>query len=121
MAEEEGSFDSLFSAGGTNVKVVYVLYLVSLAGVGITTIVGLIFAYLNRRSGPDWVSSHYTYQIRTFWIGLLYSLIGGFLAMVAIGFLVLGFVVIWYIVRCVRGLQAAARSEPMPEPETWLW
>ncbi|MDG2306986.1 MAG: hypothetical protein P8R42_20530 [Candidatus Binatia bacterium] len=47
--------------------------------------------------------------------------LGSLLAMVAIGFFLLAFVVVWYIVRCVRGMQFAARQEPMPDATTWLW
>lgn len=120
MAQSEGSFDSIFQSGGTNVKVVYVLYLASLLS-GVTGLVGLIMAYLNRGGGPDWTTSHYTYQIRTIWTGLAYVTLGVILAFVAVGFLLLAFVAVWFIVRCVRGLQFAAREEPMPEPATWLW
>ncbi len=120
MSENQGSFDSVFQAGGTNVKVVYLLYLLSLLA-GVTALVGLVMAYLNRGNGPEWTTSHYTYQIRTIWMGLAYSLGGLILAVAAVGFLVLVFVGVWYIVRCVRGLQAAAREEPMPDALTWLW
>ena len=120
MADTEGTVDSMFRAGGANVKVVYLLYLLSLLS-GVTALVGLVMAYLNRRDGPGWTEAHYTYQIRTIWIGLAYGLLGTILAMVAIGFVLLAFVGVWFIVRCVRGLQHAAREEPMPDPETWLW
>jgi uncharacterized membrane protein len=49
--------------------VIYILYLVPF---GVTHIVGLVLAYVSRESAPDWLRSHYTFQIRTFWIGLLY-------------------------------------------------
>ena len=120
MAENESSVDSVFQSGGPNVKAVYLLYLVSLLA-GVTALVGLVMAYLNRGNGPEWTTSHYTYQIRTIWMGIAYTLLGIVLAIVAIGFLVLAFVGVWYIVRCVRGLQYAAREEPMPDPATWLW
>jgi uncharacterized membrane protein len=57
--------------GGDNVKLVYGLYLVSVL-VGLTLLVGLVMAYINRgQVAGTWAESHYTYQIRTFWIGLL--------------------------------------------------
>jgi uncharacterized membrane protein len=46
--------------------VIYILYLVP---AGITHIVGLILAYVSRESAPPWLKTHYTLQIRTFWIG----------------------------------------------------
>jgi uncharacterized membrane protein len=106
--------------GGDNVKLVYVLYLASLA-VGITVLIGLVIAYINRgQAAETWADSHYTYQIRTFWIGVLYFLISGLLMVVGIGFLLFLAVAIWAIVRCVRGLQRAAAGEPVADPRSWL-
>src|SRR5438477_11416343 len=45
-------------------KIVYILYLVSLI-FGLTSIVGVIMAYVNRADAPGWVRSHYRFQIRT--------------------------------------------------------
>ena len=63
--------------GGANVRLIYILYLASLV-VGVTILIGLVIAYLNLREAiGTWAEGHYTYQIRTFWIGLVYSLILG--------------------------------------------
>ena len=56
------------NAGAGTAKLVYILYLVSLL-IGITAIVGLIIAYVNRDDAPGWLQTHYRFQIRTFWIG----------------------------------------------------
>jgi uncharacterized membrane protein len=106
--------------GGDNVKLVYVLYLASVL-VGLTVLVGLVMAYMNRgQVGGTWAESHYTYQIRTFWIGLLYSLVSMLLMVLGIGFLLIVAVVIWAIFRCVRGLQWAAGGRPVPNPQSWI-
>ncbi|MDQ0317558.1 DUF4870 family protein [Amorphus orientalis] len=109
----------MFDPGKSNLQLIYVLYLASLV-VGVTAIVGVIFAYISRGKADGWVVSHYTYQIRTFWIGLLYSLISAVLAVVGIGFLLFIAVAIWGVVRCVKGLQATGKSEPIENPQTWL-
>jgi uncharacterized membrane protein len=101
-------------------NIVYILYLVSLI-TGITSIIGVIIAYVNRSEAPDWVQTHYRFQIRTFWIGLLYGLIGLVLCLVLIGFLFLAFVLIWFVVRCVKGMGAISRGQPYDNPATWLW
>lgn len=106
--------------GGDNAKLIYILYLVS-ALVGVTALVGLVMAYLNRgQASGTWAESHYTYQIRTFWIGLLYALISALLMLVGIGFLLIIAVAIWAIVRCIRGLQWAAAGNAVPDPQTWI-
>jgi uncharacterized membrane protein len=106
--------------GGDNVKLVYGLYLVSII-VGVTVLIGLVMAYMNRgQVAGTWVESHYTYQIRTFWIALLYSLICALLMLVLIGFLLIFLVGIWALVRCIRGLQWAGNAQPVPQPKTWF-
>jgi uncharacterized membrane protein len=116
MVATEGAFDR----NATNVSLVYYLYLSSIV-LGVTAIVGLIIAYINRAGDADWLDSHYTYQIRTFWIGLLYAAIGLVLTFAVIGLLVLLFVLIWWVVRCVKGLKWAGSRAPVPQPDTWLW
>ena len=52
-------------------KIVYILYLVSLL-FGITGIIGVVMAYINKDDAPEWLQTHYQFQIRTFWIGALF-------------------------------------------------
>ena len=105
--------------GPDNLKLIYILYLVS-AIVGVTILIGVVIAYINRgQAAGTWVESHYTYQIRTFWIGLLFACISLVLMVVGVGFLLIAAVAIWGIVRCVRGLQWAAAGKPVPNPQTW--
>ena len=105
---------------GETAKIVYILYLVSLA-VGVTAIVGLVMAYVNRTDAPEWVQTHYRLQIRTFWIGLLYGLISLVTVFVVIGFVLAIFLLVWWIMRCAKGLQRVSRGEPYENPATWLW
>ena len=107
-------------ASTSNAQIIYILYLVSLV-VGVTGIIGVIMAYVYRGTAPDWLRSHYRFQIRTFWIGLLYVVLGMLLSTILIGFLVLLFWLIWLILRCVKGLQQLERREPITDVETWLW
>lgn len=114
-AQPEGWMDP----GKLNVQIVYVLYLLSFL-VGITSIIGVVIAYVNRGKSGGWVDTHYTWAIRTFWISLLYSLISLILTLMVIG--VLGFIatLVWVVIRCVIGLQKASRGEPIANPQSWL-
>lgn len=102
------------------VKLIYILYLASIL-VGITGIVGVILAYMNKGSAPEWLQSHYVFQIHTFWKGLLYMLLGAILTVVLIGFLVMLFALVWWIVRCLKGLKAAGNGQPIEDPRGWLF
>ena len=114
--------------------VVYVLYMVALPTVGLSSVVGLIMAYaLKGEAGPA-AHSHYVFQIRTFWlhllafpIGLLLLIVGIPLSFVLVGLplVILGGLLmagghIWYLVRCVFGLVIAAQGEGYPRPRTLL-
>jgi uncharacterized membrane protein len=108
------------TSAGSNAKVIYILYLVSII-VGLTSLVGVVMAYIYRQDAPDWVRSHYRFQIRTFWIGLLYVVVGMLLTAAFIGFLILLFWLVWLIMRCVKGMQQLERGEPVSDEVTWLW
>ncbi|MFD2261342.1 DUF4870 family protein [Lacibacterium aquatile] len=99
---------------------IYILYLAGMV-VGVTPLIGIIVAYVNKGSGAEWVQSHYRFQIRTFWIGLLIAVIGLVTSFIMIGFLVLLAYVIWWIVRCVVGLKYLSRREAHPNPGSWTW
>jgi len=112
--------DRWLEPGPTNVQVIYGLYLAGLV-VGITALAAIVIAYLNRgKAAEPWVESHYTWAIRTFWIGLLYFFVSMLLMLVAIGFLLALASTIWFIARCVIGLQKASRGEPIDRPDSWM-
>ena len=108
------------SAEGAEANTVYILYLVSLL-IGITSIVGVIMASVNKADAPAWLQTHYRFQIRTFWIGLLYSFVGLLTLIIVVGFFWLMFVFAWWIVRCVKGMKALSLGQPYERPASWLW
>ena len=101
-------------------KLVYVLYLASLV-VGVTSLVGVVIAYVYQGDAPEGLRTHFRLQIRTFWIGLLYGIVGALLSLLGIGLVLLVFVAVWVVVRCVKGLRYLDRREPYPNDVTWLW
>ena len=108
------------SKGGGTAKIVYVLYLGGIV-IGLLALVGVVMAYVNRDDGGAWVADHYRFQIRTFWIGLLLTVVGVLTTFVVIGWAVLPIALVWWIVRCVKGLKYASRAEPYPNVTTWVW
>jgi len=98
-------------------SIISLLYLGSFI-TGITGLVGIVLAYVWRDEAPEWAKSHHTYLIRTFWFGLLGSVIGGILAVILIGIPIIIAVAVWVAVRSVMSLVKAQKQEPMPNPET---
>lgn len=99
--------------------IIYALYLANFV-VPFTALVGVIMAYINKGDG-NFLDSHYQFQIRTFWIGLLYAFIGAVLTLIVIGWLILFFYLIWLIVRCVKGFKYLNKQQPMPDPTSWMF
>ena len=99
---------------------VYILYLLGYF-TGITAIIGVIIAYFQARSANHLIRSHYTFQIRTFWIGLGYLVIGLLLLSLAVGVLILLWGFVWSVVRNVKGLLALNRNDPIANPESWMF
>jgi len=52
--------DRWLEPGASNVQVIYILYLAGLV-IGVSGIVGIVLAYLNRGKAGGWVETHYTW------------------------------------------------------------
>lgn len=100
--------------------IVYALYLGSFI-VGITLLAGVVVAYIYRNDAEEWLASHYRFQIRTFWMFVLFSMIGGLLAIVFVGWFILVFAAVWLIVRCVIGIKRLGERQPIADPASWLF
>ncbi|MEM9278193.1 MAG: DUF4870 domain-containing protein [Pseudomonadota bacterium] len=111
--------ESYTTPGMKNATLNYTLYLLGFL-IPLIPIVGLVFAYMSRGKAGEDVDSHYTYQIRTFWIGLVASLISFALIFVLIGFLLFFVIAIWMVIRCVKGIMASSNNKPIDDPQTYL-
>ncbi|MBL4637773.1 MAG: hypothetical protein JKY76_00255 [Proteobacteria bacterium] len=109
---------ALSSQAGTT-KIIYILYLVGMV-MPVLTVIGLVMAYVNRKSTDDWLNSHYQFQIRTFWLGLLFSMISGLLTIIFIGYFFLLVTALWFIIRCVKGLKYLDQQQAHPNAVTWM-
>jgi uncharacterized membrane protein len=67
------------------------------------------------------LQTHYRFQIRTWWMGLLFGVITLILTFVLIGFLLIPVVAVWYIIRCVKGLNALSKREAIEDPASWTF
>ena len=117
----------------TVTHVIYGLHAVSLI-TGIVTAASIVFAFLTgwpsiiavilnyvKRSEArgTWLESHFRWQIRTFWFGLLWIALCVFFVLVTLGIGILiawipiAFVSLWFIYRIVRGWMALNNNRPM--------
>jgi len=83
-----------------------VVYALQAAGflVGITWIVAVVIDYVKRDEAKGtWLESHFSWQIRTFWWGLLWAVVGAITFLILIGWLILAADTVWIIYRIVKG------------------
>jgi uncharacterized membrane protein len=113
--------------------IVYALYLIGIAN-GLTVLLGLVLAYLNRDRASPRMRSHYTFLIRTCWLWFAWVLIGlalvfwgGIFSLILVGlpffglgWMILGLVHVWFAVRAIVGVIYLARDEAYPRPYSWL-
>jgi uncharacterized membrane protein len=84
-------------------QLVYVLQAVGFF-IGITWIAAVIVNYVKLDDARGtWIESHFRWQIRTFWFGLLWGVIGMITVFIIVGFVILGANYIWLIYRVVKG------------------
>lgn len=93
---------------GRNLAViVYILQALSFFLGGVTGLIGVIVNYIKLEDvRGSWVESHFRWQIRTFWIGLLWTVIGIVTTPLIIGWFILLGISIWVIYRIVKGALA---------------
>lgn len=105
-------------------KTVYILYLVGIV-FAITGIIGVIMAYVNKDDAPEWLKTHYEFQIRTFWIGGIPAfLCFWFFNMNSNQFLgvpVLLFWLVWLIIRCTKGMKFLGQKVAPPNHKTFMF
>jgi uncharacterized membrane protein len=101
---------------------------------GLTVLIGLVLAYASLDSAGPKVWSHYVFQIRTFWITVLWAMLGGMvvalggvLMLILIGFPILhlglaiiGLAGVWFFVRSLVGAVYLAQDQAYPRPRNWL-
>ncbi len=85
---------------------------------GIPPLFAIVLAYVKRPEAEDWLESHYTYQIRTFWLGLLAAFISLLLCFVLVGFVLLLAVFVWWMARAIYGLNYLSKNEAIADPES---
>lgn len=103
----------------TMAVVVYACYI---AGwfTGISPIVGLVLAYVGKGSAPEWLQTHYIFAIRTFWLSLLFFVIGCLTVLIGVGVLILLALGVWVTVRAAVGLSWLLKGQAYPTPRAWM-
>jgi len=102
----------------TITQVVYALQALSFM-FGVTALVGLIINYVKRDDVVGTVyQSHFDWQIRTFWWGLLWGVLGCLLIIaLGLGLLMLFVAWVWAIYRVVKGWLKLTEGKPVaPSP-----
>ncbi|HEY0719898.1 MAG TPA: hypothetical protein VGE50_01465 [Gammaproteobacteria bacterium] len=106
MTEKEGSARNIAT-------LVYALQAASFL-VLITIIVAIVINYVKLEDVRGTLAeSHFRWQIRTFWFGLLWSVVGMILLLILIGYFVLVANCIWVIYRIVKGWLRLNDGKPM--------
>jgi uncharacterized membrane protein len=99
---------------------VYVMYCVGYFNL-VTALIGVGVAYARVGDSDPVLHSHYQFQIRTFWIGLLYLTIGIPLCLVLIGFPILAWWFLWSLIRIIKGINLVNERRPIANPRSWLF
>lgn len=93
--------------------IIYILYLLS-AFVGVTALAAIIINYLKRDEVVGtYLETHFRWQMRTFWFGLLWAAVGALSIGLIVGIFILIANSIWLLYRMLRGLLALNDNKAM--------
>ena len=92
---------------------IYALYAASFL-IGITSIVAIVMNYIKKEDvAGTFLESHFRWQIRTFWFGMLWGVLRAITFFLVIGWFVLIANVIWVIYRIAKGWLRLNDNKPM--------
>jgi len=108
-ATEPSNLDKL----KTITTIVYILQALSYF-TGITFIAAVILNYIKKDDVQGtWLASHFDWQIRTFWYGLLWSIIGFMSLILIVGYFIIIANAIWIVYRIIKGWLRLSENKPM--------
>ena len=88
--------------------------------IGVPSIIAVIMNYMKRGEvGGTWLESHFRWQIRTFWSGVIWVAVCSLFVVLTLGiglffvWLPLGILGLWFIYRIARGWMALRDRRPM--------
>lgn len=94
--------------------IIYALYAASFLLGGIPAIVAIVMNYVKKDDVVGtFIESHFRWQIRTFWFGLLWGALGAITVLIVIGWAALVADGIWIIYRIVKGWLNLVDNKPM--------
>ena len=102
----------------------YLLLFLMVLTFGMTGVLALLIASFREDDAPDWLKSHYAFQRRTFWLGVV-PIIACLVAVTVLrtqGILSLALVLVPLIYlsgRCVTGFNHLLYNRPYPNPKSW--
>ena len=104
----------------TLTHILYALFALHWFTGGVSIVIAIIIAYLKRDDAAGTAyEAHFTWLIRSFWLGLVGYVVGGVLIFAIIGFAVLAAVSIWLLYRIVKGWLYLYENKPL-EPRAWV-
>jgi len=88
--------------------------------IGVPSIIAVIMNYMKRGEvGGTWLESHFRWQIRTFWSGVIWVAVCSLFVVLTLGIVLffvclpLGILGLWFIYRIARGWMALRDRRPM--------
>ena len=93
--------------------IVYALQAISFL-LAVTFLAAVIVNYVKKGDVENtWIASHFRWQIRTFWFGVLWMIFGIITLIMGIGHFILMGTAVWIIYRIAKGWLALMDNKPM--------
>lgn len=97
----------------TLTTIIYALYALSFLA-GVTAIFAIVANYIKKEDvAGTFLESHFRWQIRTFWFGLLWGALGAITFLIVVGWFALIADGIWIIYRIIKGWLRLSENRPM--------
>jgi len=93
----------------------YVLHALGPFTGALTGLIAVIISHIKvRETQSEFIRSHHSWLIRTFWWAVLWVAISYVLMIVVVGFFTYGVLALWWLYRTIRGFIHYNEKKPMP-------
>lgn len=95
------------------IKIIYLLYMISIVLGGIPLIIGFIMAIFSKEGADSIENSHFKNQMSLFLKIAIVGIIGVFTTPIFIGFVILFVLCIWTIYKSFKGISLLDQNQPI--------
>ena len=104
MSEQTQPVDIRLHSQVSTIKILYILFVVGYFTGGLTSLIAVVMAYMNRGGSTDFERAHFDYLIKIFWISFVTMIVALITWVMLIGMVIALAWFVWSLIKIIKGV-----------------